>query len=62
MKTLLLLDDDQNHLDQLKAALSDEYKVITAIEAGLAFRLLGQARPDLMIVDLNMPEVSGLDV
>lgn len=62
MKTLLLLDDDQNHLDQLKDALAEEYKVITATEAGLAFRLLGQARPDLMIVDLNMPEVSGLDV
>ncbi|MBL7542235.1 MAG: sigma-54-dependent Fis family transcriptional regulator [Bdellovibrionaceae bacterium] len=62
MKTLLLLDDDQNHLDQLKDALAEEYKVITANEAGLAFRLLGQARPDLMIVDLNMPEVSGLDV
>ena len=62
MKTLLLLDDDENHLNQLKAALSDEYNVVTATQANIAFRLLGQSNADLMVVDLNMPEVSGFDV
>lgn len=62
VNTLLLLDDDENHLSQLKAALSDEFNVITATQPNMAFRLLGQSSADLLVVDLNMPEVSGLDV
>lgn len=62
MKTILLLDDDETHLNQLKTALSDEYTVITTPQANMAFRLLGQSGADLLVVDLNMPEVSGLDV
>lgn len=62
MKTLLLLDDDETHLSQLKTALADEFKVVTANQASMAFRLLGQSKADLLVVDLNMPEVSGLDV
>lgn len=64
MKTILLLDDDENHLSQLKTALSvgNEFTVITTTQANMAFRLLGQSGADLLVVDLNMPEVSGLDV
>ena len=62
MKTILLLDDDETHLNQLKSALSDEFNVITTTQANMAFRLLGQSGADLLVVDLNMPEVTGLDV
>ena len=37
-----------------------EFNVITAIQSNLAFRQLGNA--ELLVVDLNMPEVTGLDV
>jgi len=62
VKTILLLDDDEAHLNQLKIALSDEFSVITTTQANMAFRLLGQSGADLLVVDLNMPEVTGLDV
>ncbi len=60
MRTLLLLDDDETHLNQLKAALETEFNVITATQSNLAFRQLSSA--ELLVVDLNMPEVTGLDV
>ncbi len=60
MKTILLLDDDENHLNQLKSTLEAEFNVITATQSNLAFRQLGTA--ELLVVDLNMPEVTGLDV
>ncbi len=60
MRTLLLLDDDEIHLNQLKAALEAEFNVITATQSNLAFRQLANA--ELLVVDLNMPEVTGLDV
>ena len=62
MKTILLLDDDEIHLSQLKSALSSDFNVITTTQASMAFRLLGQSGADLLVVDLNMPEVTGLDV
>ena len=60
MKTLLLLDDNESFLNQLKSALEIDFNVITATQANLAYRQLSEV--DLLIVDLNMPEVSGLDI
>src|SRR3954465_12937383 len=58
---ILIVDDDPNLLvilaDQLRA---DGYEVQTARDGEEALRRLGQAWPDLLILDMPMPRMEGL--
>lgn len=60
---VLVVDDDP----QLRAALTralqlDGYDVTTATNGAQALDLLGRERPDVMVLDVMMPYVGGLDV
>ncbi len=59
---LLLIDDDAGAREEFCAWLSDRYRVVTATDGfqGVA-KLLGE-RPDLIILDLVLPRVSGYEV
>jgi DNA-binding response OmpR family regulator len=57
---LLLVDDDVPHLDALAARLADDgFAVDTASSGAKALELLDAAWPDLIILDLLMPKMSG---
>jgi CheY-like chemotaxis protein/KaiC/GvpD/RAD55 family RecA-like ATPase len=59
---LLLIDDDAASREEFCAWLSDRYRVVTACDGfqGVA-KLLGE-RPDLIVLDLVLPRVSGYEV
>jgi CheY-like chemotaxis protein/KaiC/GvpD/RAD55 family RecA-like ATPase len=59
---LLLIDDDAASREELAAWLSDRYCVVCASDGfqGVA-KLLGE-RPDLIVLDLVLPRVSGYEV
>jgi DNA-binding response OmpR family regulator/KaiC/GvpD/RAD55 family RecA-like ATPase len=59
---LLLIDDDAGAREEFCAWLSDRYRVVTANDGfqGVA-KLLGE-RPDLIVLDLVLPRVSGYEV
>jgi len=59
---LLLIDDDAGAREEFCTWLSDRYRVVTAGDGfqGVA-KLLGE-RPDLIILDLVLPRVSGYEV
>jgi DNA-binding response OmpR family regulator len=60
---LLLVDDDLNLLDTLTFNLrSSGYQVITAADGAGALEKARDERPDLVILDLMLPEVDGLVV
>jgi diguanylate cyclase (GGDEF)-like protein/PAS domain S-box-containing protein len=60
---LLLVDDEPRMLQSLQELLSGRGYGLSCARGGLeALRLIGQNRYDLVILDLNMPEVSGHDV
>jgi DNA-binding NtrC family response regulator len=62
MEKILIIDDDQNIRETLKVLLSKEYKVILA-ENGLAgIQKLKSESPDLIITDLKMDGLDGIDV
>lgn len=62
MKTILIVDDDRVNLIVAKRLLSKNYEVITADSGMKALELLADARVDLILLDLQMPEMDGLEV
>ena len=60
---ILAVDDSTDMLALLERALGQEYEVLTAADAGGAIeKAFGQPRPDLILLDLDMPEISGFEV
>jgi CheY-like chemotaxis protein len=62
LPTVLVVDDDPDILDFLEAALQDRgYKVLVAINGG-ALALAQEGRPDLILLDIMMPGMDGVEV
>src|SRR3954453_14788383 len=60
---VLVVDDDPQLREALTRALQlDGYAVTTASNGAQALDTLGHHRPDLMVLDVMMPYVGGLDV
>ncbi|MBT5230742.1 MAG: response regulator transcription factor [Methylococcales bacterium] len=62
-KTLLIADDDPHIRDVLRFALQQAgYGVIEACNGEQALTLFQQEQPDLLILDIMMPELDGTEV
>ena len=62
-KRLLVADDDRKTVELVKLYLQrDGYQVITAYDGRSALDAAREQRPDLVVLDLMMPELDGLDV
>lgn len=60
---ILAVDDNKQNLTLLQTALSAAaYKVITAADGLTALKLIDSAAPDLVLLDVMMPGMSGYDV
>ncbi len=60
---ILCVDDAADLLALMGKALGEDYRVITASNAGDAISAaMGEPRPDLILLDIDMPDVSGLEV
>ncbi len=63
MKNILIIDDNEEMLKTFKQLLLDEgHRVSTANNGATGMILFMRQRFDLVITDLNMPEMNGLDV
>lgn len=61
--TVLVVDDEKTIRDVLEYNLCREgYSVLTAVDGEQAIRLARMEHPDLIILDIMLPGVSGLDV
>jgi PAS domain S-box-containing protein len=59
---VLLADDNADMRDYVKRLLSEEFKVITAIDGEDAFKKVIQEKPDLLLSDIMMPKVDGFEL
>ncbi|MFA6172854.1 MAG: response regulator [Kiritimatiellales bacterium] len=63
MKSILLIDDDQFVTTLYKAKLQSEgFEVNAAHNGNEALEKLGQSRPDVIVLDLNMPGITGAEL
>ena len=62
-KKILVVDDEKRIVEIVKAYLEkDGFKVITAYDGRSALEQYRRSGPDLLVLDLMLPEISGWDV
>ncbi len=62
-KTILIVDDEQGYRDMLNIDLSNRgFNVLTASGGQEAMEILKEKEVDLIIADMKMPKMDGLDV
>jgi two-component system alkaline phosphatase synthesis response regulator PhoP len=62
-RRVLVVDDDVKTVELVKLYLNrDGYRVLTAYDGIEALRLAREGRPDLIVLDLMLPGMSGLEV
>ncbi len=62
-KRVLVVDDDEKTVELVKLYLNrDGYRVLAAYDGVEALRLAREYRPDLIVLDLMLPGIDGLEV
>ena len=59
---VLVIDDDVTSLKRATSILDKEYRVAAAVSGTAAFKYLEHKMPDLILLDLNMPDMDGFAV
>ena len=63
METIMIVDDERNYLVVLEALLGNEgYEIITADNASDALRMIREYDLDLVITDMKMPGMNGIEL
>ena len=60
-RLILAVDDEPSILSALKDSLEDKYNVITAKNGKEALAMIDSHNPDLVIMDVSMPEMDGFE-
>jgi len=59
---ILILDDEKEFTEELSSFFEDEYEVYEANNIGDGRRILNEKEIDLLILDVRLPGISGLDI
>ena len=60
--SILIIEDNKENIDGLRAILDDDYDVFVAINGSGAINLLKTTQPDLILLDIGLPDMDGFDV
>ena len=62
-ETILIVDDEPDIIELIKYNLKNEgYLILTAQTGEQAIKIVKQSQPDLMVLDLMLPGIDGLEV
>ena len=59
---ILVVDDEPVNIRLVTAALKNEYKILAALNGHDAVDLIKEHNPDLILLDVMMPDITGFDV
>jgi DNA-binding response OmpR family regulator len=63
MNKVLIIDDEQDVLDLAQEILEEEgYEVYSTVDGEETFDLVSSFKPDLVLLDVVLPGISGLDI
>ena len=60
MKHILLVDDDKMNLNMARIVLCDDYKITAVMKGSQALTFLENNSCDIILLDINMPEMEVL--
>ncbi|MCL2809789.1 MAG: response regulator [Treponema sp.] len=61
MKTIFIVDDNATNLVAARNVLDETYKTYSMPSAEKMFQLLEKITPDLILLDIEMPEMGGFE-
>ena len=61
-KNILVVDDTESNVDILVDALSEDYDVSVAMDGESALEIVEEEPPDLILLDIMMPDMDGYEV
>ena len=62
-QTILIIDDDEELCEAMSTYLARyDYRVITAYAPSIAYKLILEKQPDLILLDIMLPEEDGFEV
>jgi putative two-component system response regulator len=61
LKTIFVVDDSDTNLAKAEEALENHFNVMTVPSAARMFTLLEKVNPDLILLDIEMPEMNGFE-
>lgn len=61
-KTLLVVDDDKNLCQYIKAQLMHTYNIMVAYSGNTAWQQILTQRPDAIVTDIRMPDGDGIEL
>ncbi|PYV10075.1 MAG: DNA-binding response regulator, partial [Acidobacteria bacterium] len=62
MPTILVVDDEAAFLSLVRRHLESTYEILEADDVTSALELTLRRKPDCILLDLNLPELSGLEL
>ena len=63
MLTVLIVDDEPHVVELIRVTLEDDrVRVIEASQGGAALELAAELQPELIFLDVHLPDMSGLEV
>jgi len=62
IKKIVMVDDNITNLMIARNLLADKYDVFTIASGKKLFQFLEKVRPDLILLDIEMPEMDGYEV
>ena len=61
-KKIMVVDDESSLIELIRGILEEEYEVITAMSGDECLKKLSTVKPDLILLDMMMPGMSGREV
>ena len=61
MKIIFIVDDNETNLEAARLVLEEKYEVYAMTSAARMFKMIERITPDLIVLDLDMPEITGYE-